>query len=151
MDRQRLIDMVSQSVLSLCRHGMIDEGVHKVQGLIGITLKNKEVILISLCEQFNGSDDDDENSRLKSNIDDLSVSDAWNSNQANDGSIKNKENHVYEDSIAHNEYQNVAKNESAIIKKETTASLQVVTKREIEESDQDMLSSVGINEVRTYC
>ncbi|ESO07822.1 hypothetical protein HELRODRAFT_170381 [Helobdella robusta] len=70
VDRERWSKLLCQTISSLCRNGMMGNDVMKIQGLIGITLCNKEVFLVDIADHFEVEDmdlvDDSQNGSKKS-------------------------------------------------------------------------------------
>lgn len=51
--REKFISLLKDSVLALCKSGFIDDhGIMRVDGLLGITLKTKEVLLVNIGEEL---------------------------------------------------------------------------------------------------
>lgn len=52
MERTRFLTLVRDSITTLCRNALLEDGVKCVQGLIGITLKTDEVLLVNIQEEM---------------------------------------------------------------------------------------------------
>lgn len=51
--REKFISLLKDSVLALCKNGFIDaHGITRVDGLLGITLKSREVLLVNIGEEL---------------------------------------------------------------------------------------------------
>lgn len=54
MHREKFISLLKDSVLTLCKNGLMDDhhGITRVEGLLGITMQNKEVFLVNIREEL---------------------------------------------------------------------------------------------------
>lgn len=52
--RDKFISLLKDSVLTLCKNGLMDDhhGITRVEGLLGITMQNKEVFLVNIREEL---------------------------------------------------------------------------------------------------
>ena len=52
MDKEKWSNLLCQTISAMCKSSIIGQDVLRVQGLVGITLCNKEVFLVDISEHF---------------------------------------------------------------------------------------------------
>ena len=52
LEKTRFMNMIRDSIITLCKNGIIMSSIASVEGLLGITLENNEVFLVNIKEEL---------------------------------------------------------------------------------------------------